>query len=73
MCFFLFSSFLSYSSRADALTQSEIRDSLIRALYTWQQVTPLTFHEVHSGEADIYIMFARGDHYDGYAFDGPGK
>ena len=35
-------------------------------------MTPLTFREVTRGSADIQIQFARGEHGDGYPFDGRG-
>lgn len=48
------------------------RDAIIRALYVWSDVAQLSFHEVQSGHADIYIQFSSGYHQDGYPFDGPG-
>uniref|UniRef100_A0A158R5E0 ZnMc domain-containing protein n=1 Tax=Syphacia muris TaxID=451379 RepID=A0A158R5E0_9BILA len=40
----------------------------------WQRVSPLEFIEVSPyADADIKISFARGDHEDGYPFDGSGR
>uniref|UniRef100_A0A8C0AR02 Matrix metallopeptidase 9 n=1 Tax=Buteo japonicus TaxID=224669 RepID=A0A8C0AR02_9AVES len=41
-----------------------------RAFKVWSDVTPLTFTQIYSGEADIMIMFGSGEHGDGYPFDG---
>uniref|UniRef100_A0AAT9FG57 Matrix metalloproteinase n=1 Tax=Enchytraeus japonensis TaxID=228735 RepID=A0AAT9FG57_9ANNE len=54
------------------LSYEETRDAIIRAFYLWSDVTPLSFHEIQSGDADIYIQFSSGYHQDGYTFDGPG-
>ena len=51
----------------------ETRDALFRAFNVWSDVTELTFTEVHHGDADIKIKFARLYHADGYPFDGPGE
>ena len=52
------------------LRQYEIRSEIARAFRVWSAVTPLTFKEVASN-ADIVILFATGDHGDGFTFDGP--
>ena len=51
------------------------RQAFYEALELWSDVTPLTFREIDQGEPDIKVMFARGEHGDGYAnrFDGRGK
>lgn len=54
------------------LNYQHTRDAIIRALYVWSDVAQLSFHEVQSGHADIYIQFSSGYHQDGYPFDGPG-
>ncbi|XP_032833281.1 72 kDa type IV collagenase [Petromyzon marinus] len=47
-----------------------VDDAFARALALWSAVTPLTFQRLYDGEADIMIMFGRGEHGDGYPFDG---
>ncbi|NWU36757.1 MMP18 protein, partial [Hylia prasina] len=58
-------------SRTPDLPRSKVDDAIKRALMVWSDVTPLTFRRVHLGQADIEILFARGEHGDGYPFDGP--
>lgn len=41
------------------------------AFEVWSAVTLLKFTEV-SGNGNIKINFVRGEHGDGYSFDGPG-
>ena len=41
------------------MTQDKVRRVLQEALRVWSDVTPLTFAEVDSGEADIIIDFNR--------------
>ncbi|XP_032596894.1 matrix metalloproteinase-2 isoform X2 [Drosophila grimshawi] len=50
----------------------KIRKLISRALLVWENHSKLTFREVYSSQADIQVMFVRGDHGDGYKFDGPG-
>ena len=38
----------------------------------WEAASGLTFEDISSGQADIYISFEQGDHGDTNAFDGPG-
>ncbi|XP_006035838.1 matrix metalloproteinase-9 [Alligator sinensis] len=57
----------NYSPDLDA---SVINDAFKRAFKVWSAVTPLTFTQVYSGEADIMIMFGSQEHGDGYPFDG---
>ncbi|XP_077994492.1 stromelysin-3-like [Glandiceps talaboti] len=56
------------------LTVDEVRRALYRAFRHWSDVTPLTFTEISSGEADIMIKFGTYEHGDGpyAAFDGQG-
>ncbi|XP_077868624.1 matrix metalloproteinase-19-like [Saccoglossus kowalevskii] len=63
--------FYSYTNQ---LTHGQVRSAIYRAFQLWADVSPLTFTEVASGDADINIEFARWTHSDGYAasFDGPG-
>ncbi|NXJ89679.1 MMP9 protein, partial [Corythaixoides concolor] len=52
------------------LDRAVIDDAFKRAFKVWSDVTPLTFTQIHSGEADIMIMFGSREHGDGYPFDG---
>ncbi|XP_062399447.1 stromelysin-3 [Sardina pilchardus] len=54
------------------MTEEKVRRVLQEALRVWSDVTPLTFSEVHSSEADIVIDFNRYWHGDNLPFDGPG-
>ncbi|XP_077596199.1 collagenase 3-like [Stigmatopora nigra] len=53
------------------MPQSEVEDSIARALDVWAKVTPLRFTRIYSGTADIMISFGRLSHGDFYPFDGP--
>jgi hypothetical protein len=49
------------------------RDLIRAAFALWADETPLTFNEAaDSAQADILIGWAKGEHGDGDAFDGPG-
>ncbi|XP_068768436.1 matrix metalloproteinase-9 [Struthio camelus] len=52
------------------LDRAVIDDAFKRAFKVWSDVTPLTFTQIYSGEADIMIMFGTQEHGDGYPFDG---
>ncbi|XP_009866750.1 PREDICTED: matrix metalloproteinase-9-like, partial [Apaloderma vittatum] len=52
------------------LDREVIDDAFKRAFKVWSDVTPLTFTQIYSGEADIMIMFGSQEHGDGYPFDG---
>ncbi|XP_023795561.1 matrix metalloproteinase-9 [Cyanistes caeruleus] len=52
------------------LDRAVIDDAFRRAFQVWSDVTPLTFTQIYSGEADIMIMFGSQEHGDGYPFDG---
>ncbi|XP_033954495.1 collagenase 3-like [Pseudochaenichthys georgianus] len=54
------------------MSESEVDDSIERALQVWAKVTPLRFTRIYSGTADIMISFGRQSHGDYYPFDGPG-
>uniref|UniRef100_A0A673GAF1 Peptidase metallopeptidase domain-containing protein n=1 Tax=Sinocyclocheilus rhinocerous TaxID=307959 RepID=A0A673GAF1_9TELE len=54
------------------MREDKVRRVLQEALKVWSDVTPLTFTEVISQEADIVIDFARYWHGDNLPFDGPG-
>eukprot|EP00091_Calanus_sinicus_P001935 TRINITY_DN11960_c0_g1_i4.p1 TRINITY_DN11960_c0_g1~~TRINITY_DN11960_c0_g1_i4.p1 ORF type:complete len:512 (+),score=152.95 TRINITY_DN11960_c0_g1_i4:82-1617(+) len=43
-----------------------------KAFNMWQEVSGMRFSERTSGSVDIEILFARGAHGDGNAFNGPG-
>ena len=57
------------------LTEAQVRSTIQGAFNRWAVVSPLTFSEVTeaSGQADLAIRWATGDHGDGAqnAFDGP--
>uniref|UniRef100_A0A672R7M0 Matrix metallopeptidase 11 n=1 Tax=Sinocyclocheilus grahami TaxID=75366 RepID=A0A672R7M0_SINGR len=54
------------------MREDKVKRVLQEALKVWSDVTPLTFTEVISQEADIVIDFARYWHGDNLPFDGPG-
>lgn len=41
------------------MRQSEVEDSIEKALQVWAKFTPLRFTRIHSGTADIMISFGR--------------
>ncbi|KAL4657326.1 collagenase 3-like [Arapaima gigas] len=53
------------------LPASEVDRAIENALQVWARVTPLQFTCLTNKTADIMIFFARGEHGDGYPFDGP--
>uniref|UniRef100_A0A672YG10 Peptidase metallopeptidase domain-containing protein n=1 Tax=Sphaeramia orbicularis TaxID=375764 RepID=A0A672YG10_9TELE len=55
------------------MLESEVDDSIDKALQVWAKVTPLRFTKIYSGTADIMISFERGDHGDNSPFDGRGN
>ncbi|XP_010030761.2 metalloendoproteinase 5-MMP [Eucalyptus grandis] len=57
-----------------AIPLEELRGVCSRAFQRWADVTSFTFSEASAGgQIDLVIGFYRGDHGDGYPFDGPGK
>ncbi|KAK3719198.1 hypothetical protein QZH41_011746 [Actinostola sp. cb2023] len=55
------------------LTPEQIETTIRDAFNEWAKVTALTFTKVTGNtKADINIKFVKGDHGDGYPFDGPG-
>lgn len=58
---------LNYSPDLDG---DVIEDAFRRAFKVWSDVSPLTFTQIYSGEADIMILFGSDDHGDPYPFDG---
>ncbi|NXU57195.1 MMP7 protein, partial [Turnix velox] len=55
------------------LPKKKVENAIRRAFMVWSDVTPLQFERVYYGHADIVIGFARGEHGDGYPFDGRGN
>nr|XP_015807524.2 collagenase 3 [Nothobranchius furzeri] len=53
------------------LVKSDVDRAIRRALNVWSDVTPLTFHKLHEGNADIMISFGTKEHGDYNPFDGP--
>ncbi|EFO19543.1 hypothetical protein LOAG_08947, partial [Loa loa] len=56
--------------RYDNGTKENFRDVMKRAFEVWSTVTQLNFLEVPQN-GNIKIDFVRGEHGDGYTFDGP--
>ncbi|MED3634646.1 matrixin family metalloprotease [Bacillus thuringiensis] len=55
------------------LSKDDIRSAIAKAFSLWSEVTPLTFKEVKTGNADILISFVTGEHGDNNPFDGSGN
>ncbi|KAL2806657.1 matrix metalloproteinase-26 isoform 1 preproprotein [Daubentonia madagascariensis] len=55
----------------DAMKPLTVRDIIYNAVSMWSNVTPLTFKQVQSEDADIKISFWKWAHGDGWPFDGP--
>ncbi|XP_063807592.1 stromelysin-1-like [Pseudophryne corroboree] len=53
------------------LTNSDVDYAIAQALRLWSEVTPLSFRQSYSGDADIMISFDYKDHGDFFPFDGP--
>ena len=71
--FILTTFYFSIENFTEDLPASVTRGELERAFQTWSAVTPLSFRLVPAGtRADIMLRFARGQHGDGYEFDGRG-
>lgn len=67
---------LTWSLRTDPIRhydRGKVRRQLSRALEVWTNHSRLTFRYVDSDEADILVYFERGNHEDGYPFDGRGQ
>jgi len=57
----------------EELTAAQCRQAFSQAAAQWSAVTPLSFTEVTgSTPADIRVLWAKGDHGDGWPFDGIG-
>ncbi|XP_027358812.1 metalloendoproteinase 1-like [Abrus precatorius] len=65
----------TYKSSANVLSIDMVREAVESAFQSWSKVTDFTFTEIESEDdpVDIVIGFHRGDHGDGYPFDGPGQ
>ncbi len=59
----------------DRLPPNRVREEVLRALGEWSRVAGVSFYEAVSPTAlrTLNFLFARGDHGDGYPFDGPGR
>ncbi len=68
LLFFLF----SINNYTPDIPRNDVRRILKSALQVWADHTPLTFREATGRGADIDILFAKGEHGDGYDFDGRG-
>ncbi|NXH19635.1 MMP7 protein, partial [Bucco capensis] len=55
------------------LPRRSVDEAIRKAFQVWSDVTPLTFQRVYVRNADIVIGFARGEHGDGFPFDGAGN
>ncbi|KAK7904239.1 hypothetical protein WMY93_016846 [Mugilogobius chulae] len=53
------------------MSQNEVDSALAKALRLYSDVTPLQFRQIHSGTADITVMFKAKSHGDFFPFDGP--
>ncbi|MBI4907926.1 MAG: matrixin family metalloprotease [Acidobacteria bacterium] len=64
-----------FSSYTGRISPEKIRSEIQRAMAEWARVVKLTFYAAASADSriGINVMFASGDHGDGYAFDGTGK
>ncbi|KAI8497927.1 metalloendopeptidase [Branchiostoma belcheri] len=57
--------------QGDDAERYRVQNTLTRALKLWSDASPLSFYEAKEDEdADIVVKFTRGDHSDGYPFDG---
>ncbi|MCC6365380.1 MAG: matrixin family metalloprotease [Bryobacterales bacterium] len=63
-----------FSSYTGRLTPAQVQSEALRAMKEWAKYVKVSFAPGSSAEArkTINILFATGDHGDGYPFDGPG-
>ncbi|CAL9685956.1 unnamed protein product [Knipowitschia caucasica] len=54
-----------------AMSQNEVDGALAKALRLYSDVTPLQFRQIHTGPADLMVMFKAKSHGDFFPFDGP--
>ncbi|KAI9107569.1 hypothetical protein K1719_021606 [Acacia pycnantha] len=63
-------------SNVEVVPLDILRHVFQQAFSVWSQVSSFTFSEAANGagsSSDLVIGFYRGDHGDGFPFDGPGK
>ncbi|XP_076875365.1 matrix metallopeptidase 30 [Brachyhypopomus gauderio] len=53
------------------MNQKDVDITIAKAFKLYSDVIPLDFQQIHSGTADIMILFKAGNHGDFYPFDGP--
>ncbi|MCZ2150947.1 MAG: matrixin family metalloprotease [Bryobacterales bacterium] len=63
-----------FSSYTGRLTPAQAQSEVVRAMKEWAKYAKISFAPGSSAQArkTINILFATGDHGDGYPFDGPG-
>ncbi|XP_055935789.1 matrix metalloproteinase-2-like [Argiope bruennichi] len=62
----------SVKGRDSAADIRMVRSQLRKAFQVWSAASALTFEEVQGQSADILVSFLKGQHGDGYPFDGEG-
>ncbi|CAB3995892.1 Matrix metallo ase-24 [Paramuricea clavata] len=63
----------SYPSHYVSLSRADVVRTLDKAFKMWQSVSQLNFKKLSNNrQADIIVLFGRGDHNDPYRFDGRG-
>ena len=55
------------------LSKEKTKEAISNAFKIWSDTANLKFEEKETGFADIYILFAREYHQDGYPFDKKGQ
>jgi hypothetical protein len=63
-----------FSKMSGKLDESAEQTEILRAMAEWSKAVKITWHPGSSATAPqtVNILFATGDHGDGYPFDGPG-
>lgn len=62
-CFFFPTIFSRIVNYTPDMLQSQVDDSIEKALQVWAKVTPLRFTRIYTGTADIMISFGSGCEY----------
>lgn len=64
-----------FSSYTGRLSQEQVRSEILRAMREWASVVKVSFAPGATADLrrTINVLFASGEHRDGYAFDGAGK
>ncbi|MGH9668446.1 MAG: matrixin family metalloprotease, partial [Bryobacteraceae bacterium] len=64
----------AFTSLTSRLTADSAKAEIVRAFNEWAKYAKLTFAPTANtrGPATLDVLFASGDHGDGYPFDGPG-